>query len=52
MKEQSRLDVGMYSFSERTINEWHKLSIDCVHASSVIMFKNRLDNCLITAGYT
>ena len=43
VKKQSRLDVTRkYSFSQRTINVWSKLSTDCVHASSVniIMFKN------------
>ena len=35
VKEQSRLDVRKYSFSQRTINVWNKLSTDCVHASSV-----------------
>ena len=32
-----------YSFSQRTVNEWNKLSTDCVDASSVIMFKNKVD---------
>ena len=51
-KGQSRLAVRKYSFSQRTINEWNKLSADCVHSSSVNMFKNRIDNCLVRAGYT
>ena len=46
MKKQSRLDVRKYSFSQRTINVWNKLSTDCVHASSVNMFKNKIDNYL------
>ena len=33
VKKQSRLDVRKYSFSQRTINVWNKLSTDCVHAS-------------------
>ena len=33
-KKQSILDVRKYSFSQRTINVWNKLSTDCVHASS------------------
>ena len=37
VKKQSRLDVRKYSFSQRTINVWNKLSTDCVHASSVNM---------------
>ena len=35
---QSRFDVGKYSVSQSTVNEWNKLSADCVHSSS-IMFK-------------
>ena len=39
MKGQSRLDVRMYSFSERTVNEWNKLSADCVHSSTSNIIK-------------
>ena len=35
-----------------TINVWNKLSEECVHASSVNMFKNRIDKYLVKAGYT
>ena len=52
MKGQNRLDFRKYSFSQRTVNEWNKLSADCVHSSSVNMFKNRIDNYLGRAGYT
>ena len=38
VKDQCRLDVGKYSFSQRVINEWNKLSNDCVNTSSVNMF--------------
>ena len=31
---------------------WNKLSTECVHASSVNVFKNKLDKYLIKAGYT
>ena len=31
---------------------WNKLSTECVHASSFIMFKNRIDKYLVKAGYT
>ena len=51
VKKQSRLHVRKYSFSLRTI-EWNKLSTECVHASSVNMFKNRIDKYLVKAGYT
>ena len=46
VKKQSRLDVRKYSFSQRTINIWNNLSTDCVHASSVNMFKNKIDKYL------
>ena len=56
VKKQSRLDVRkIFSFSQRTINVWYKLSAECVHASSVnnfFMFKNRIDKYLAKAGYT
>ena len=52
VKGQNRLDFRKYSFSQRTVNEWNKLSADCVHSSSVNMFKNRIDNYLVKAGYT
>ena len=52
MKKQSRLDVRKLSFSQRTINVWNELSEECVHASSVNMFKNRIDKYLVKAGYT
>ena len=43
VKDQCRLDIRKYSFSQRTINEWNKLSTDCVTTSSVYMFKNKID---------
>ena len=52
VKKQSRLDVRKFSFSQRTINVWNKSSSECVHASSVNMFKNRIDKYLVKAGYT
>ena len=52
VKKQSTLDVRKYSFSQRTINVWNKLSTDCVHATSVNVFKNRIDKYLVNAGYT
>ena len=50
--EQCRLDTRKYSFSQRVINEWNKLPNDCVNASRVNMFKNRIDKYLTRAGYT
>ena len=52
VKEQCRLDMRKYSFSQRLINEWNKLPIDWVNASSANMFKNRIDINLIRAGFT
>ena len=52
VKKQSRLDVRTFSFSQRTINVWNKLSTECVHASSVNVFKNKIDKYLVKAGYT
>ena len=54
VKKQSRLDVRKFSFSQRSINVWNKLSTECVHASSVNVFKSvyRIDKYLAKAGYT
>ena len=50
-KKQCRLDIRQFSFSQRTVNEWNRLSADCVGASSVNMFKNKIDRYLRRAGY-
>ena len=42
VKDPCRLDIKTYSFSQRTINEWNKLSIYCVIASSVKCLKTWL----------
>ena len=47
VKDQCRLDIRKHSFSQRTINYWNKLSIDCVPASSVNMFQNNVDTYLL-----
>ena len=52
VKGHSRLDCRKYSFSQRTVNEWNKLSADCVHSNIGNMFKNRIDNYLLRVGYT
>ena len=52
VEDLCRLDIRKYSFSQRTINEWNTFSTDCVTASSVNMFKNKVDTCLRRAGYT
>ena len=51
VKKQSRLDVRKFSFPQRPIYVWNKLSTEYVHASSVNMFKNRIDKYLVKAGY-
>ena len=38
-KMQCRLDIRNFLFSQITVNEWNRLSADCVGASSVNMFK-------------
>ena len=43
VKNQCRLDIRKYSFSQRKINECNKLSTDCVSARSLNMFKNKVD---------
>ena len=42
VKDQCRLDIRKYSFSQRRVNEWNKLSTDCITASSVNMFKKQV----------
>ena len=49
-KKQCRLDIRIFSFSQRTVNEWNRLSADC--ANSVNMFKNKIDIYLRIARYT
>ena len=52
VKEQCRLDMRKYSFSQRIISKWNKLSNDCIKPSSVNMFNNKISRYLIRAGYT
>ena len=50
VKDQCRFDIRKYLFSQRTINEWNKLSTDCVNGSSVnMLFKTRLTH--ISGGW-
>ena len=49
-KKQGRLDIRTFSFSQRIVNEGNRLSADC--ASSVNIFKNKIDMYLRRAGYT
>ena len=41
-----------FSFSQSTVTEWNILSADCVGASSVNFFLNKIDIYLRRAGYT
>ena len=43
VKCQSRLDIIKYTFSQRVVNAWNKLPEECINATSVNMFKNRID---------
>ena len=52
VQDQCRFDIRKYSFSQKTINELNTLSTDCVTASSVNRFKNKVDTYLRRAGYT
>ena len=36
--KQCRLHIRQFSFSQRTLNEWNRLSADCVVASSDNVF--------------
>ena len=43
-KKQCRLDNRKFSFSQRVVSEWNRLSGDCVGASIVNnMFKNNIE---------
>ena len=50
VKDQCRLDIRKYSFSQRTVNEWNRLSTDWITASSVNMFKNKTRVTHISGG--
>ena len=50
-KKQCRLDIRQFSFSQRTVNDWNRLSADCVGDSSVNVFKNKIDIYLRREGY-
>ena len=52
VNDQCRLAIRKYSFSQRTIHEWNILSMDCLTANNVNIFKNKVDAYLRRAGYT
>ena len=48
-KKQCRLDIG--KFSQKSVNEWNRLSADCVGASNVNIFKNKINiQCIPKKG--
>ena len=51
-KKQCRLDIRTFSFSQRTVNKWNRLSANCVGASSVNIFNNKINIYLRRTGYT
>ena len=51
VNKQCRLDIRPFSFLQRIVNEWNRLSADCVDASSVNMFKIKMDIYLRRTGY-
>ena len=50
-KKQCRLDIRKVSFSQRTVNELNRLSADCIGASSVNIFKKKIDKHLRRTWY-
>ena len=54
MKHRSHLDLRKYFFSERVVNRWNELDEYTVSATTVNMFKNRLQRFrqLKTSFYT
>ena len=45
VKCHSKLNIYIrkYTFSQGVVNDWNKLPEECINATSVIMFKNRID---------
>ena len=51
IKEQCKLDIYKYSFSQRAVDIWKKLPTDCVNATNVKLFKKRTDCSHLKVGY-
>ena len=43
VKSRARLDITKYFFNNRVVDCWNKLPEHVIEATSVNMFKNRLD---------
>ena len=50
-KEQCKLDVTKYLFSQRAVNICNKLPTDCVNATRVHLFKSKIDKYLLKAKF-
>ena len=50
-KDRCKLDIRNNAFSQRTINECNRLPGECINATSVNMFKNKIDNDFKRTGY-
>ena len=50
-KERCKLDIRKYAFSQRMINEWNRLPGECGNATSVNMFKHKVDKYFKRSGY-
>ena len=49
--KRCRLNIRHFSFSQRKVKEWNRLSPDCVDPRSINMFKYKIDIYLRRAGY-
>ena len=47
LKSHSRLDIRTYTFSQRVENDWTKLPEERINATSVNMFKNRINQYFV-----
>ena len=50
-KERFKLDIRKYVFSQQTIHEWNRLQGECVNATNVNIFKNKIDYYFKRSGY-
>ena len=50
-KKLCRLDIRKFKFSQKTVNEWNRVSADCVDANNVNMFKKKIELYLSVVCY-